>query len=214
MFDYKIYTSGKGERRVKFANGEDHFVEKTYEGKECFAVPNPYAKDDLKLFVNRIGDAIQAVQEDYGDEIRISSLFGGSESVLRYVDREYGEEARKNCIQHYQNAHFLWGIKLGNKNSFESSFLLEDDSIQSPLDAYSGNKLLFKREEEALGYIASLNEQVRELLNRYKRSENRLEFYRNEIAPLIRNFNAVGVSAWWSRVEPTHIFKTVQLIYW
>lgn len=214
MFDYKIYTSGKGERRVKFTNGEDHFVERTHEGKECFSVPNPFAKDDLKLFVNRIGDAVHAIKEGYGDEIRISSLFGGSESVLRYVDREHGEEARKRCLQYYQNAKFIWGIKLGNKSSFESSFLLEDDTIVSPLDAYTGNKHLFKTEEEALEYIAALEEKISSLIQEYKRSTDRMEFYQNRISPLVKSFHAVGVSAWWSHSEPNHIFKTVQLLYW
>lgn len=213
MFDYKIYTSTKGEKRVRFDNGEDYVIEKTDDGRECYAVPNPYAKGELKLFVNRIGDAVNAVKEGYGDEIRISSLFGGSESVLRYVDRDFGERMRKNSIAFYSDSSFLWGIKLGNKNSFESSFLLEDDTINSPLEAYARAKKLFQTKEQTKEHIAFLNQKVEELLNSYHNSDDKQKYYEEKIAPMVRQFHSVGISAWWSHKEPSHIFKSVQLIY-
>lgn len=110
-----------GEKRVLFENGDNHCININEDEKEYFHVPNEYVADKFGLFIGRIKDAYMTVKNGDGDAISINNLFGESHSVIRFVDRDYGENVRANTIAECEELEFGYSIKYGLRDSLHGS---------------------------------------------------------------------------------------------
>jgi hypothetical protein len=167
--EHTIYTKENGERRVKFANGEDYCIHKDSEGREHFAVPNMKDERFGKLFINRIKDAIECIREGDGDALSINGVIGGrTESVYRFVDREIGEEMRQKCIDGFKDVVFGFSLKFGYLSSFSGAMFIGVAGRQTLGLASGVSYIFFETEEQAEAYKKELLEKANSYQERYK----------------------------------------------
>jgi len=180
--EYILYYSTKSSKYVKhygqrvlFENGEDYCVEIDKNGREYFPIPNPYTDYPLKLFNDRIKDAITAVREGHGDCLVVESIFGfKTDSVYRFVDREYGEYIRQQTIDGFKNTDFGYSLKFGYLNSMNSGLYISKDG-KSLLSAFDNqdNYNYFNTMKEAEEYKKEIINAAQKIVDEYiKLKEN------------------------------------------
>ena len=172
---YELYVKESEKydsERVKFENGEDYCVSTDKEGRKYFPIPNTYTdnpeNDPFKmLFCGRIKDAIVAIREGHGDVLSIGGMFGASENVYKYVDREYGKQLRQKTIEGFKDSEFGYSIKFGYLNSMSGSrFIAKDNKILSIFDDQS-NYIFFDTIEEAENYKNKILSDAEKVKNKY-----------------------------------------------
>ena len=123
------------------------------KGREFFEVDNwiqsnpelddfnyGYLKEILQYSFNRKPeDAVESIRRGYGDVISVKYIFGKIESVLYFLDREYGESLRKKTIEGWQQAKFGYVLYFDsialNKNSGDNDRRRKDIFFNSYEDA-------------------------------------------------------------------------------
>lgn len=174
--DYIIYAKkdddGKESKRVKFEDGTDFFVNKTNEGMEYFPVPNnirynPENSLLKKLFTNRIKDAVDTIKQGDGDFLIVRNLFGRTEIVYRFVDREYGENIRKQTIEGFKDAEFGYSLKFRyNKSISGYNFISKDKTILSVYDNQN-NYIYFDTEEASENFKNEILNKANKIAEEY-----------------------------------------------
>lgn len=108
---------------VKDEWGEKHLVHhaEEYDNQKFIGVDNHLNTDDdepLNLsFTGRIRDAIETIRNGDGDIVTVGEFLGNSiTNVVYFLNREFGEEIRKQSLEGWKDAKFGWIIKIGNKN--------------------------------------------------------------------------------------------------
>jgi DNA repair exonuclease SbcCD nuclease subunit len=180
--NYEIYISNDVKyvncsKRVKFENGTNYCVNTNKEGKEYFAIPNPYINNPenspiKQLFVGRIKDAITAIREGQGDVLNISGMFGPAESVYRFIDRQYGEELRQKTIEGWKNTEFGYSLKFGYLNSMSGSRFINKEYQILSLFEDQNSYIFFNTEEEAEQTKQEILLKAQEMFNKWKKVEN------------------------------------------
>lgn len=98
-------------------------IETDDEGREYFSVPN-WIRNDPEMddfnycnsakkymkhsFSGKPKDMIESVRQGFGDVIFRNSF--GTERVLYFLDRDYGESLRKKTIEGWSKAKFAYGL--------------------------------------------------------------------------------------------------------
>ena len=91
-------------------------------GREYYCPSNPH--DKFGLFTDKPKDAIECIRNGFGDGLQQSKLFGLTmEHVVRFIDREYGEEIRRKTIEGWKDTKFAYGVKFSYLNSFSGGSL-------------------------------------------------------------------------------------------
>lgn len=86
-------------------------IHKDNDGREFYYPSN--LKNECKLFINKPKDALDCIQNRFGDALTTSSFLGfNSLHVIRYIDREYGEKIREKTLEGWkdgkmQNLHMV-----------------------------------------------------------------------------------------------------------
>ena len=89
-------------------------IQKDLMGREFYAPSNPH--DEHGSFFARPKDAIECVKNGFGDIFKESptSICGlattCSHHVLRFIDRDYGEELRQRTLTRWKNVKFEYGV--------------------------------------------------------------------------------------------------------
>ena len=82
------------------------------DGKQYIYVPNVYRPDGDILsrhsFLHRPGDMVRAIKDGLGDCIEVGTLMVRTEHLVRFLDREYGEEMRAKSLEGWKDAKFGW----------------------------------------------------------------------------------------------------------
>ena len=99
-----------------------------------------HLKEILKYsFSRKPEDMITSIKRGYGDVISVKYIFGKIESVLYFLDREYGEFLRKQTIEGWQQAKFGYVLYLDSialdRNTGSSDYLRKDILFNNYKDA-------------------------------------------------------------------------------
>lgn len=136
------------------------------EGKEYYYPSNPHEK--FGLFSGRPKDAIECIRNGFGDGLQRSHLFGMSlEHVVRFLDREYGEEIRQKTIEGWKDTQFAYVVKICFLNSFSDGRLICKNKTLMGYGDTQEDVLTFKSEEEASAFIEEVNKKVKEYHEEY-----------------------------------------------
>ena len=70
-------------------------------------------------FLTDLKMPIECIRNGFGDGLQQSHLFGMTfEHVVRFIDREYGEEIRQKTIEGWKDTKFSYGVKFCFLNAF------------------------------------------------------------------------------------------------
>lgn len=147
-------------------------IEKDEDGKEYYNISNPKGK--LKLFTDYPKDAIDCILEDLGDVILIITnsdfdfLFL---RVIRYIDREYGEQLRQKTLEDWKDAKFGYAIKFGYRYLLFDGYLINE---KKELHRYSDNSkiLIFNNYNKAKKFVDEILTTSKKYIKDYKVFKN------------------------------------------
>lgn len=128
------------------------------DGREFFDVPNLLHHPEERknqFFHYRVKDAINTVQNGDGDTIAKIKPFG-YDSIIRYLDREYGEKIRSTFLEKWNGARFTHLICIG------TSFPIGTDG-----NINFDNPLLFDTQEQAEKHLSLIAEKMKEIANSF-----------------------------------------------
>lgn len=165
--NYEVVMNENGDKHVIYPDGIKRIVQKDEAGREFFYVPNYRSGHSFKLFTDRIKDAIETIREGYGDVLAVRTLFGTkSESVLRYLDREYGESLRSQTIVGFEDAEFGYSLKFGYLNSMSGSRFISKSKKIIGFQSESEH-IFFENETDANSFKLELLAEAEEILVQY-----------------------------------------------
>lgn len=156
------------------------------DGREYYCPLNPH--DKFGLFTDKPKDAIECIRNGFGDGLQQSKLFGFTmEHVVRFIDREYGEEIRRKTIEGWKDAQFAYGVKFSYLNSFSGGRLVMKNKT---LMGWEDTKdiLSFDNEEEAISFINKVNEEASKYCEEYNaldRTEDHDWDYKHTVKPFL-----------------------------
>lgn len=134
---------------------DDESVHLDGEGNEYFQIKNPYYQGNGGSFANRPKDAIQAIQDGYGDVFVKNDCFGTGvsfETVYRYIDRDYGSKAREQTLSAFEGVNFEYAIRFGIKGSKDGMRYVNSEYMLISSGQIDENALTFQQESEAVKY--------------------------------------------------------------
>lgn len=165
--NYEVITNEHGDKHVVYPDGVKRIVQKDENGKEYFSIPNYRSNHSFKLFRDRIKDAIETIKEGNGDVLAVRTLFGTkSESVHRYLDREYGESLRIKTIEGFKDAEFGYSLKFGYLNSMSGSRFISKDKKIVGFQSESEH-IFFENEADANSFKLKLIAEAEEIVVKY-----------------------------------------------
>lgn len=139
----------------------------TDENNREFYYPSNF-KDKFKLFLNKPKDALDCIQNGFGDALTTSSFLGfNSLHVIRYIDREYGEKIREKTLDGWKDTKFAYGIKFSYLNSFSDGRLLMKNNKLMSFDDKEENILVFEDSKSARDYIQKIKKKTKIYFNEY-----------------------------------------------
>lgn len=141
-------------------------IHKDENGREYYYPSN--LKDKFKLFMDKPKDAIECIQNDFGDALSQSTFLGFSTlHVIRYIDRDYGEKIREKTLEGWKGVKFGYGIKFSYINSFsEGRFLLKNKTLMS-FDDKEEDILSFDSAKKARNYMKNIEKKSKEYFEEY-----------------------------------------------
>ena len=146
----------------------------------------------FKLFLNKPKDALDCIKNGFGDALTTSSfLCFNSLHVIRYIDREYGEEIREKTLEGWKDTKFAYGIKFSYLNSFSDGQLLMKNNTLMSFDDKEENILVFEDSKSARDYIQKIKQKTKIYYNKYlelPRTENHEYDYQHTIHPFFDKF--------------------------
>ena len=196
-----------GEReKVNVFNEEGNLIcsspiNKDNEGREYYDVDNINDKDGF--FTDKPKDAIECIQKGYGDAITKTNIFGMSfMQVIRYLDREYGEEVRQKTLEGWADVEFAFGVKFRYKDAMNSGYYVCKNEDLFGFDNKPDDILTFDMVEEAESYIKKVNDTVKAW---HKEYEHIKEMYADdeekkeaEINHFFTSYDSSMSSVYWS----------------
>ena len=142
------------------------FIRIDDDGKEYYYISNPY--DTLGLFTNKPKDAIECIRNGLGDTFQRTKMLNMEyEKVIRFVDREYGEELRQKTIDGWKDAKFAYAVKFIYMNSFSSGNFISKDKTLMGMSDNNEDILTFETESEAMTFIEEVNNKAKEYHEEY-----------------------------------------------
>lgn len=155
------------------------------DGREFYYPSN--LKNECKLFINKPKDALDCIQNGFGDALTTSSFLGFNFlHVIRYIDREYGEKIREKTLEGWKDAKFAYGIKFSYLNSFsDGRFLMKNNTLMN-FDDKKEDILTFENSKYARNYIHNIKKKSKEYFNEYlelPRTDDKEYDYQHIIKP-------------------------------
>lgn len=173
VYQYEIQKDAMGNKCAVYMGENSVIVEKrpvfTDEaGKEYFFVPNFSDKTPFHSFSGRVKDAIESIRNGHGDALTVGNMFGKNESVVRYLDRTYGEALRAKTLEGFKDTQFGYALEFSFLNSFRAGYLIKQNLEVSTVFDNAWDILLFDSEKEAEECKEELLEKVKDLTQKYK----------------------------------------------
>lgn len=160
-------------------------IQKDKDGREYYCPNNPY--DETGLFLGRPKDAIECIKKDLGDGFLQSHLFGMTfEDVVRFIDRDYGEEIRRKTLEGWKNAKFAYGVSFNFLNSFSGGRNVCKNKCLYGYGDKPEDVLTFDTEQDAQSFIDDVNKKAEQYYKEYvklPKTDNRDYDYENTYKP-------------------------------
>lgn len=161
---YAIFKDGSRRRPILVDNkGQEFFIVDNWiqSNPELNEFNHGHFTDIVKYsFSRKPEDMITSIKRGYGDVIAVKHIFGRIESVLYFLDREYGESLRKQTIEGWQQAKFGYVLYLDsialNRNTGSSDYLRKDIFFNSYKDAIKLAERIVKDSVEIADKIQGL----------------------------------------------------------
>lgn len=135
-------------------------------GREYYYPSNPHEK--FGLFTDHPKDAIECIRNGFGDGFQQSKLFGFTMGhVVRFIDREYGEDVRRKTLEGWKDAKFSYGVKFLYLNSFSDGRLVMKNHTLIGWNDDDKNILSFDSEKAAALFIKEVNEKANKYFEEY-----------------------------------------------
>lgn len=136
------------------------------DGREFYYPHNPHTKSGL--FTDYPKDAWNCICADFADAFKATKLFGFVlQKPVRYLDRLYGEEARKNTLETNKGIKFAYAIKFSLLGSFNSSLLTKKETFFGLSDTPK-DIMTFDTEAEAEAYIEHIEKKAQDYYKEYQ----------------------------------------------
>ena len=140
---YAIFKDGSRRKPILVnKKGQEFFIVDNWiqSNPELDEFNHGHLIDILKYsFSHKPEDMITSIRRGYGDVIAARYIFGRTESVLYFLDREYGESLRKQTIEGWQQAKFGYVLYLDsialNRTTGISDYLRKDILFNNYKDA-------------------------------------------------------------------------------
>lgn len=159
-------------------------------GREYYYPSNKHDKHGL--FTDKPKDAIECIRDGFGDGFQQSRLLGFTVNhVVRFIDRDYGEEIRSKTIDGWKDAKFAYGVKLSYLSSFSDGRLITKSKTLMSFDNTMKDILSFDNKEDATLFIKKVNEKVEKYYEEYnelKRTGDNDWDYEHTVKPF---FNSI-----------------------
>ena len=172
---FKALECGKVVEKISLYDQNDErittrIIQIDKNGKEYYYIPNFY--HDGKLFSNRPKDAIDTIKAGFGDAILCHTIFVmNTVHVVRFIDREYGEELRRKTLEGWNGTKFAYGINFGSKNSFSNGYIVDiNDDINIMSEELK--PLYFETEQDAQDYIDKMIKMATHYSDEYNELKN------------------------------------------
>lgn len=160
-------------------------IQKDKDGREYYYPNNPH--EEMGLFLGRPKDAIECIRNDFGDGFSSSYLFGMSlESVVRFIDRKYGEAIRQKTLEGWKNAKFAYGVSFGFLNSFNGGRNVCKNKCLFGYGDKPEDVMTFDTYRAAHAFIDDVNEKAEQYAEEYiklPKTNNRDYDYKNTYQP-------------------------------
>lgn len=177
----KCLTNDGVQEFAIFENGDKSRIYDDKDGGKYFCVPNRLNNSKDSVFVNsfkdRIKDAYDTVAAGDGDCFAISKTFvfgEKAEMVIRFLDREIGEEHRKKFLDGFKDTQFGYCIKAGNKNSFYCYMPIDKDFNVLGFGCNQLRYVAFETEAEAYVFVDKILHKARaiaqEIVDKYQKN--------------------------------------------
>lgn len=141
-------------------------IQKDKDGREYYYPNNPH--DEMGLFLGRPKDAIECIRKGFGDGFSQSNMFGMSlENVVRFIDRDYGEEIRRKTLEGWKNAKFAFGVSFNFLNSFNGGRNVCKNKCLFGYGDKPEDILTFDTEQSAQAFINEVNEKAEQYAEEY-----------------------------------------------
>lgn len=138
------------------------------DGREYYCPSNPH--DKFGLFTDKPKDAIECIRNDLGDGFQQSQskLLGFTmEHVVRFINREYGEEIRRKTLEGWKDK-FAYGVKFTYLDSFSGGRLVMKNKTLMSWGDDTKDVLSFDSEEDAALFIKEINEKASKYCEEYR----------------------------------------------
>lgn len=139
------------------------------DGVDYYFPCNPH--DEFGLFLGRIKDAVEVLRNGYGDSIHKGDTYQYILSVVRYIDRHFGEHIRSKFLSLYECAKFAYTIRVyGPFSTFPGSVITRQGLI-CPLighDCESIKPYIFTTENEANDFVNTLKSRINDMNDDYE----------------------------------------------
>ena len=126
-------------------------------GREFFNVPNLLnnpKRMSNQLFHHRIKDAVDTIRNGDADVISRVDKFG-LETVVRYIDRDYGEKVREQFLEGWKDAKFAHIVLASGCFTLDIKGNIAPEPHQ------------FKTQEEAENYISNIHKKMNAVFKEY-----------------------------------------------
>jgi len=162
-----------------------HSDPKEYEGKEYYYPSNP--NDKFGLYTDKPMDAIESIRNGIGDGLQQSKLFGFTMMhVLRFLDREYGENIRQKTVEGWKDSKFAYAVKMSYLNSFEGGREVLKNMKLYDIGDFKEDILTFDNIEDASNFIKEIEIKTQEYCEQYENlplTGDDVYDYKNVITP-------------------------------
>lgn len=180
MINLRVYevteSDGKPSKKVDVYNSDGSVKYSTYvhrdnSGNEYFYAKNPKRK--FGTFNGYVKDAIDCIRAGDGDVLQVTHLFGTSEHVLCFINRNIGEAYRAKTIEGFKDAVFKYAIRYGDPSSMNGQSLMSTD-YQYFFNTFN-DLMKFDTEDEAQKCIDDITKVVLDWAKKYKSSSTEAE---------------------------------------
>lgn len=161
--------------KIRLINGRilERGIQRDEEGRQFFYVPNLLNHPEVSilrvLFLNRVKDMVDTVRNGDGD-----CIYSGG--VMRYIDREIGEQIRERTLQKWENV------------TFGFAFFYETIPISTNGDVCVNSEpiMSFASEDAARAYLDAVEDEAKRLAAVYaalKTEDEKSDFLAIHLSP-------------------------------
>ncbi|MCM1214043.1 MAG: hypothetical protein NC548_05935 [Lachnospiraceae bacterium] len=169
-------------------------------GHKYIHVPNLFRQNGSVLekfsFRHRVGDMVTHIRNGWGDCIQVTHLLVRSESLVWFLDREYGDTMRQKSLEGWKGTEFKWAVFETNRTFGDCPVNVRGELVHqfigtTVIDADDIHIQYYDTEKDAQAFINGILDELRPITEQYKKlvkengcGEAEQKFYADHLAGL------------------------------